>query len=262
MATYESSSGLLLMVAVLSARIGAALAMFPMFSAGAIPMSVRTTITAGMAVCLLPMMGMGNIVALGALDAMTLALLLAKEVALGFALGLVGSMGFWAVHAAGSIIENQAGLSMAATVDPLAGQEDSLIGGFLVQVLSVVFVASGGLLSLLGVLYESFRVWPVTELTPNIDPALWLSAAMQVIRGIFDLAVRVAAPFVLLMLMVEVGLGLLGRYAPQFSVFFLAMPIKAVVLVVLLLIYAIVLSDASSLPDVAGAIRHLFPPAK
>lgn len=258
MASYESSAGLLLTVAVLSARIGTALVMFPMFSAGALPMSVRTTITAGLAVCLLPMIGMGNMLALGGLDAMSLTLLLVKEVALGFALGLVGSIGFWAVHAAGAIIENQAGLSMATTLDPLAGQEDSLVGGFLVQVLSVIFLASGGLLALLGALYESFRVWPVADLAPTINPSMWLGAGLQVIRLMSELALRVAAPFVLLMLMVEVGMGLLGRYAPQFNVFFLALPVKAVVLVVMLLVYAIVLADGSALPDVAGAMRRMF----
>jgi type III secretion protein T len=256
---YESTAGLLLMVAVLSARLGTALLVFPMFSAGALPMSVRGSIVAGLAIILLPMLGLNNILALGHLNAMALGMLLAKEVALGFAMGLVGSMGFWAVHAAGSIIENQAGLSVAATIDPLMGQEDSLIGGFLVQVLSVIFLASGGFLALLGALYESFRVWPVTDLAPKIDPSLWLTAAEQVIRGITELALRVAAPFVLLMLMVEVGLGFLGRYAPQFSVFFLSLPVKAVVLLVMLLVYAIVLSDASALPDVAGSIRRMFP---
>jgi type III secretion protein T len=258
MESYQSGVALLLTVAVLSARIGTALAMFPMFSESALPLSVRASITAGLAVCLLPVVGMHNMLALGGLDALSLALLLLKEVGLGFALGLVGSMGFWAVHAAGSIIENQAGLSMAATIDPLAGQEDSLLGGFLVQVLSVIFLASGGLLSLLGALYESFRVWPITDLAPRIDASLWLNAATQTIRLISELALRVAAPFVLLMLMVEVGLGLLGRYAPQFSVFFLALPIKAIVLVVLLLVYTLLLTDVSALPDVAGAMRRLF----
>jgi type III secretion protein T len=257
MGSHESSAGLLLMVAVLSARIGTALLMFPMFSAGALPTSVRASITAGLAICLLPVVGMGNMLALAQLEAMPLAALLAKEVALGFGLGLVGSAGFWAVRAAGSIIENQAGLSAATTIDPLAGEEDSLIGGFLVQVLSIIFLASGGFLVLLGALYESFSVWPVMDLAPRIDPMIWLNAGVQVIRWMSEMALRVAAPFVLLMLMVEVGMGFLGRYAPQFNVFFLALPVKAAVLLVLLFVYAIVLVDGSALPDVAGAMRSM-----
>ena len=246
------------MVAVLSARIGTALLMFPMFSAGALPVSVRASIVAGLSVCLLPMLGASNLQTLAQLSAASAVTLLLKEVALGFVLGWVGSAGFWAVHAAGAIIANQAGLSMAFTIDPLQGDDSSLVGGFLVQVLSIIFIASGGLLVLLGALYESFAVWPVIDLAPRVNPLVWLDTGIQVIRLLMELALRVAAPFVLLMLLVEVSLGLLGRYAPQLNVFFLALPIKAVVLVVMLLVYTLVLVDGSALPDVAGAMRRLF----
>jgi type III secretory pathway component EscT len=73
-----------------------------------------------------------------------------------------------------------------------------------------------------------------------------------------ELALRVAAPFVLLMLMVEMGLGLLGRYAPQLNVFFLALPLKALVLLLLLMFYSLVLVDGAVLPEVAQAMRRLF----
>ncbi len=254
----NSPAGLVLMLAILSARLGTALLMFPLFADSTLPVSVRASIVAGLALCLLPVIGAANLVELAQLDGLRLSLLLLKEIGLGFALGLVGSAAFWAVHAAGSIIENQAGLSMATTLDPLAGQEDSLLGGFLVQVLSVMFLAAGGLLALLGALYESFRVWPVAALTPQFDPVIWLHVGQAVMRTVMEVALRVAAPFVLLMLMVELGLGLLGRYAPSFNVFFLALPIKAALLLIMLLVYTLVLGSGSALPDVAGAIRALF----
>lgn len=258
---YEGAASLLLAVAVLVARIGVALSMFPMFGGGALPASVRATVVAGLSLCLLPVLGTEGLHTLGRLDGIGLALLLAKEVALGLVLGLGGSMVFWAVHAAGVVIENQAGLSMAATIDPLAGEEDSMLGGLMVQVLSVLFLAAGGLLSLLGVLYESFRVWPITTLGPALEPALWLAAAQQMVRTLGELALRVAAPFVLLMLMVEFGLGLLGRYAPQLQVFFLALPVKVALLVLLLMLYLGLMADGAAallLPDVVGAMRRLF----
>lgn len=259
---YQSAAALLLTAGVLAARIGTAMAMFPMFALTSVPTSVRLTIVTGLSLCLLPTLGPAQLTALGQLDGLSLALLLVKEVAIGFVLGMAGSIGFWAIHAAGVIIENQAGLSMAATVDPLGGEEDSLLGGFLVLVVSLMFVVSGGLLSLLGVLYESFRVWPIAELSPRLEPALWLDAGTHAVRVAGDVALRVAAPFVLMMLMVEVGLGLLGRYAPQFSVFFLALPLKAAVLAALLYVYALVLSDGSLLPDVTGAIGRVLEQAR
>jgi type III secretion protein SpaR/YscT/HrcT len=258
MVPYEQSAAVVLAVAVLMARIGAALAVFPMFALGTLPLSVRASIVAGLALCLLPALGVPNLMALGRLDGNTLALLLVKEVALGFALGFAGSAAFWAVQAAGAVIENQAGLTMAQTIDPLSAQEDSLVGGFLVQVLTILFLVSGGLLTLLGVLYESFRVWPVSELAPRLDAALWLQAAGQAARFVAELALRVAAPFVLLMLLVEVALGLFGRYARQFDVFFLALPLKTALLLVLLMLYLALAVDGTLLPDVAAPMRSLF----
>jgi type III secretion protein T len=256
---YESAAAAILAVALLSARIGTALAVFPIFAAGALPMSVRATVVAGLVLNLLPAVGLHPLMALVQQGGVSMAMLLAKEVAIGFGLGFVGSMGFWAVRAAGTIIENQAGLSMAATIDPLSAEEDSLVGGLFVQVLSVLFLVSGGLLALLGVLYESFRVWPLAELSPRLEPELWLQAAGQSMRLVGDLALRVAAPFVLLMLMAELGLAMLGRYAPQLNVFFLALPLKTALLLVLLFIYISVLADAPLVPDVAATIRGLFP---
>jgi type III secretion protein T len=249
---------MLMVLAVLGARLGTALMMFPLFADSSLPLTVRAAIVSALSLCLLPVLGPAQWGALAQLDGLQLSLLLAKEVGLGFALGLVGSTAFWAVHAAGAIIENQAGLSMATTLDPLAGQEDSLLGGFLVQVLSVMFLAAGGLLALLGVLYESFRIWPLAQIGPSLDPALWLRVVDSVLRTVMDLALRVAAPFVLLMLLAEFGLGLLGRYAPQFQVFFLALPVKAALLLVLLLVYTLVLASGNALPDVAATIRGLF----
>ena len=58
--TYETASALILMLAVLSARIGAALMMFPMFAGDTLPMSVRGAVIASLSLCLLPMVGLTN----------------------------------------------------------------------------------------------------------------------------------------------------------------------------------------------------------
>lgn len=253
-----AAPGSLLALAVLGARIGTALLMFPLFAAATLPLSVRGSLVAALALCLLPVVGAAQWGAWAQLDGVRLTLLLVKEVGLGLALGLVGSAAFWAVHAAGSVIESQAGLTAATVVDPLAGQEDSLVGGFLMQVLCVLFLAAGGLLALLGVFYESYRVWPVGAWGPTFESGLWLRAGQATLAYLMDLALRVAAPFVLLMLLVEAALGLLGRHAPSLNVFFLALPIKAAVLLALLLVYTWVISDVSPVADLLGPLRLLL----
>ena len=59
------------------------------------------------------------------------------------------------------------------------------------------------------------------------------------------------------MLMVEIALGFLSRFAPQLNVFFLALPLKVLVLAVMLLLYGLALANGG-LP-IADFTRTLEP---
>jgi type III secretion protein T len=52
-----------------------------------------------------------------------------------------------------------------------------------------------------------------------------------------------ASPVLLIMFLIEVGLALVSRFAPQLQVFFLAMPIKSAVGLLVLVVFAATLFD-------------------
>jgi type III secretion protein T len=56
----------------------------------------------------------------------------------------------------------------------------------------------------------------------------------------------VAAPFVILMLMIEIAFGMLSRFAPMLNVFFLVLPLKVLALAAMLLLYGMVISSGPS----------------
>ena len=58
------------------------------------------------------------------------------------------------------------GLAFATTIDPLTGQDDSLLGSLLVRLFTTLFLVTGGLLSLISMLFDSYTVWPLSSLTP------------------------------------------------------------------------------------------------
>src|SRR5438477_372904 len=225
--------------ALLMTRMLVAFAVIPLF-VGGVPWLVRVTFVAGLAFSLLPLAYADP--ALAALSANNLIPFALKEAGIGLVLGLVSSIGFWALYAAGVVIEYQAGLTMANTIDPLRGQSDSLVGGIFMQLFTILFLLTGGLLSLIGMLFESYRVWPLASMTPLIGSAQLITVAMQGLEGLIVLAVKVAAPFVILMLAVESSIGYLSRFAPQLNVFFLSLPIKVMVFTGLLLLYGAVMS--------------------
>jgi len=179
-------------------------------------------------------------------QASTYATYLAKEAALGFVLGYLVGWIFWAVQGAGALIDNQRGSSMASSMDPLQGQETSLLGIAFSQVFLTYLYITGGVLPVIGLLYRSFALWPATRGLPILSdrfPALVL--------GVFDHAARfvvvIAAPIVAVMFLAEFALAMVSRFAPQIQVFVLAMPIKSLLAMFMLIFYF-----SSLLPYAAG----------
>jgi type III secretion protein T len=149
-----------------------------------------------------------------------------KEAALGFVMGFLVTWLFWAVQAAGTFIDNQRGAAIASSIDPLQGHESSPLGLLFSQAFITYFFTVGGFLMITGLLYASYREWPVIQALP-----LFLDAFPEMILEILDHGMRltfvIAAPIIAVMFFAEFALALVSRFAPQIQVFILAMPIKS-----------------------------------
>ena len=186
----------------------------------------------------------------------TLAIFTAKETALGFVLGYMVGWLFWAVQAAGALIDNQRGSSMASTVDPLQGHETSLLGIAFSQVFITYVFITGGALPIIGLLYRSFVIWPAPRGLPVITDEF-----AKLALGVMDEAVRfvvvTAGPIVAIMFLAEFALAMVSRFAPQIQVFILAMPIKsALAMFVLVFYFSSLLPYAASQEALFGRYVH------
>lgn len=160
-----------------------------------------------------------------------------KEVFIGLLIGFVFVIIFHAVEAAGFFIDNQRGSTMASSIDPLLGGQTSPLGLLLLQSFVVYFFVSGGFLLMLGVIYASYVVLPVPTFWPSLPTDAGLFFLAQVDR-LIRLAFIFAAPVFAAMFIAEIGVALISRFAPQLNVFFLAMPIKSGVAMLVLALYA------------------------
>ncbi|MDA7981984.1 MAG: type III secretion system export apparatus subunit SctT [Alphaproteobacteria bacterium] len=181
---------------------------------------------------------------IGPLSASVLILLLLKESLLGIVVGFATALVFRVPGMIGDFIDNQRGTSIAQVFNPAQGDQSSNLGAFLGQVFIVWFLLSGGLTSLLALLYESYRVLPPASFLPRFGRES-LDALVAVFIATLHLLVVLAAPMIFIMMLVDIALGLANRFAPQLNVFFLAMPIKSVVALFALSLY------------LAIALRHL-----
>lgn len=206
----------------------------PIFNRQIIPGMLRYTVAAALgalaAPALVPQMAAVE------LSGFTIAFIIAKEAFVGFVLGFLMAIPFWAFEAVGFFIDNQRGASVAATLNPVTGNDTSPLGILFNQAFIVFFFLSGGFLLMLGLLYDSFQLWGVFSWLPTLR-----SETMPLLLDQLDRLVRIAvllsAPAIVAMFLAEVGLAFISRFVPQLQVFFMAMPIKSAIAMLVLMVY-------------------------
>jgi type III secretion protein T len=164
--------------------------------------------------------------------------LMLKEFVLGAAIGLALAVPFWGAQAAGDVIELYRGASAANLVDPLNASETSVLGSVLIQFTLALFVVSGGLLTLIGTVFETYRAWPSTSLAPGFGLEA-ASAVGTLVLGLLRIGLILAGPMLLAMLLADLGLMLLARGAQQFPLFDLSVTAKNLAVLMLAPAYAL-----------------------
>ncbi len=166
----------------------------------------------------------------------TTVIVVLKEVFLGLLIGFLGGIPFWIASAVGFFVDTQRGSSMAEMFDPSLGGEASVLGIAFTKVVASLFFVTGAFLAFLALVYLSFVIWPIFNYTPIINikmPLYYLKALDYMMCE----AVLIASPFMILLFLMDFGLGLANRFAPQLNVFSLGFPIKSAVALFILLFY-------------------------
>jgi type III secretion protein T len=219
-------------------RVSATIIVAPIFPSSVFPRFLRGAIGVALSLYLYPHMAAHMPTDLSMLAWLGL---IAKESLIGALLGFaVGSL-IWAFECAGALFDFQTGFANGRIFDPFGGHDSGPLSMFMMRLGTVLFVTTGGLQILVSLLFESFRLWPVGSFTPS-----WSHfdafAGGQVVT-LMDVVVRLAAPVVLLLSMVDLGFGLVGRVVPQLNVFFFTMPIKGALAALMIALYLSYVSD-------------------
>jgi type III secretion protein T len=219
-------------------RLSAALIVAPLFPSSLFPRLLRGAIAMSLALFLFPHMAAR---VPSELPIWTWLGIVTKEAFVGALVGVAVGKLIWAFSCAGAVFDLQVGFSNAQFFDPFSGQESDLLSTFMTRVGTVLFLAAGGLQVLVALLCESFRLWPVISFYPSWSH-LGDFAGSQIV-SFMDVVVRIAAPIVLLLGLIDLGFGLLNRAVPQLNVFFFSMPIKGALVALMIALYLSYLSD-------------------
>ncbi|WP_404334986.1 type III secretion system export apparatus subunit SctT [Sphingomonas sp. MMS12-HWE2-04] len=245
----------ILLVALASARFGFAFVFVPIFARDTIPSTVRNCIVmtlGGVAFVMQPTIFPADLSAFG------WARVLLKEAVVGLVIGFFFGTVMWAMEAAGEIIDAKIGATIGQLIEPLGGNSTSLNGALLARLAGVIFASAGGIMLLVGTVMESYAVWPMAADWPRLD-----MHELQLFEGEFGrmmmLAMMFAAPVLVLLYVIDAGLGLLNRFAQQLNVFSLSLSIKSwaatLLMVVLIPVLAqAVIADLASRAEVAATM--------
>lgn len=150
------------------------------------------------------------------------AIALVIEAATGLLLGFAARFVFMAVQTAGEAIGFQMSLSMAQAYNPMAGTSAGPVGQVLTLAFLLLFVLLDGPAHLIRALAASFEVIPLGGARLAAGGPLLI----QWTGAFFATAIRLAAPFMVAFLLLDVALGIFARVVPQADLFAISLPAK------------------------------------
>ena len=219
---------LLLQAFVLAlSRVGAMVGASPAFSEHGIPVSWRVGASALVSFLLLPAVSRALPRPLGWVD---LTVACAGEVLLGLLVALMLQMAFEAVSIGMRIAETQAGFTLGTSIMAGSGGHAAL-GAFYRQVALLLFFTTGAYRVALRGIAGTFHSIPVGTVLLMRDLPFSEMRLATAAQGMMVSALCLAAPMVGVLLLADVGLGLLSRAAPQMNVFSVGFPVKVAVAV-------------------------------
>ena len=167
------------------------------------------------------------------------------ELAIGLSLGFIISLGFQAVELGGRLLSLQMGLSLGAVFNPTSHDGSTSFDPFFSIFAGILFLSLNLHLAMIQALASSFTTLPMGGGWPA---DLWLLAARMTALSL-ELGTRIAMPLALVLLLAELAVALVARAIPQINVFFLGLPLK----IMLGLVVA-----ATALPNLAAGATNIY----
>ncbi len=204
-------------------RIAGMMIFAPLFGSTRVPRVVKAmlciTLAVGMLTCVRQ-----PVVLPDTLPMLTVAL--AGEIVFGLAMGMIVSFIFVAAQWAGNIAGQQMGLNLSEVFDPQFGGGGSIVGELYFMLTLVIFLSIGGHHLLLKAVAQSFETVPLLSVGMNVNV---LDTVLAMLQASTALAVQLAAPVLLTLLLVDLVLGCLSKTMPQLNIMTAGLSLRSLV---------------------------------
>jgi len=196
----------------------------PFYTGGYIPHHIRIVFTVFAALALTPTLPLGNIPAEPSIGSIVIILLF--EVIFGIVIGFTALCIFAGIQLGGQIIAFNIGFAMINLIDPQTQVNMPIFSFLLNYVGLLLFLLINGHHFFLTAVYDSFTTLPIGGFV--LDGPL-VNQIIDFTASIFIIGIKIAGPIIVVIIIVDVVVGLIGRTAPQIHVLVVGMPLKILV---------------------------------
>ncbi len=149
------------------------------------------------------------------------------EMGVGLLIGFTASLVFAAVQFGGQLIDQELGLSLANVIDPISNEQVSVMGQFKLFLATIVYLLIDGHHFLLSATAQSFTSVPLLGI--RFGGAVALHVSDTVMRDLFEIAVRIAAPAMVTLFLITVAMAFMARTVPEMNIFIVGFSFRLVV---------------------------------
>lgn len=158
--------------------------------------------------------------------------LLVREAFIGLFMGTIMRIMVSALDTAGTITSMQIGFSSALLFNPVTATQGSIIGSVYAMLGVTLLFVMNIHHYMLATIVDSYEIFPAGAVLPDMGSLSEVIVRTTAIA--FALGVQIAMPFLIVGLILQAGMGVLGRLMPQLQIFFLALPMQIMVGLMLL----------------------------
>ena len=234
------------------ARISAFFVTWPVLSTGNVPPFVKALFSLAVAFVLFPLVGWRTMSS--ELVENQFVFLVIKEVFVGIVMGFIARSFFWAIESGGIMISDALGLSNAQILNPVAESRTTVIDQFYLVLVTMFYLLINGHHYFVAGLFKSFEMVPVNQLTVSL---LSFGHGGELLQNVVLMGLKLAAPVVISLFVMNLGLGIIGRAVPQMNVLTTSLSVN--VLLGVFIMFVSLPMALSSLPSFLDeAVERVF----
>lgn len=200
-------------------RILALFSAAPVLNMRQIPARFRVLLAVMITLLVQPLLPAAPVVKVFGPEAFLLAM---QQIGIGLAMGFLLQIVFQALIYGGQALAYSMGLGFAHMMDPQNGVQVPVVAQFYQILAMLAFLLGNGHLVLIQMVVDSFEVMP---LATDVFGRAGLWGLLSWAGRIFSAGVLMALPVLISLLLVNIGMGVVGRAAPQLNIFAVGFPI-------------------------------------